>query len=230
MALPKLEIPTYELTLPSTGEKIKYRPFLVKEYKTLLTALESDADEVLRIVTELVDVCTFKKLSIESLPNFDIEYIFINLRSKSIGEIASLNLTCTKCESRIPFELDLTKTEIKKSAEHTTKIMVTDSIGLEMRYPKFVEMVEIYQSINSNDILSLVYSCVKCVYTNEEVFDNFSKEELEEFINSFSKAQFEMLEKFFLTMPKITQHIEKECPNCGTINSTDLEGLQNFFA
>ena len=125
---------------------------------------------------------------------------------------------------------NLSKTEVKRSDDHTTKIMVTDNIGLEMRYPKFVEMVEIYQSINSNDILSLVYSCVKCVYTDEEVFDNFTKEELEEFINSFSKSQFELLEKFFLSMPKITQRVEQACPNCGTINSTNLEGLQNFFA
>ena len=149
MALPILETPTYELTLPSTDQKVKYRPFLVKEYKILLTALESDGTEIQRIVTDLVDVCTFNKLDVKTLPNFDIEYLFLNIRAKSIGEMTSLNLKCNNCENEITFELDITKAEVKRNPEHTTKIFITDTIGLEMRYPKFEEMAAIYENFKS---------------------------------------------------------------------------------
>jgi hypothetical protein len=229
MALPKLEIPTYELILPSTGEKIKYRPFLVKEYKILLTALESDGEEVHRMINELVDVCTFKKLKMEDLPNFDIEYIFLNLRARSVGETTSLTLQCNNCENKIKFDLDITKAEIKKDPEHTTKILISDNIGLEMRYPKFEEMITIYQNFKSESVVELLCNCIKNVYTDEQLYDDYTKEELIEFVNGFSKGQFELLEKFFLTMPKVVQHVEQDCPECGAHNELNLEGLQNFF-
>ena len=207
MSLPKLETPTYELILPSTGEKIKYRPFLVKEYKILLTALESDGEEIHRIITELVDVCTFNKLKMDTLPNFDIELIFLNLRAKSVGESTNLTLQCNNCE----------------------KILISDKIGLEMRYPKFDEMIIIYQNFKSESVVELLCSCIKSVYTDEQLYDDYTKEELIEFVNSFSKNQFSMLEQFFVTMPKVVQHIEQDCPACGAHNELNLEGLQNFF-
>jgi len=229
MALPKLETPTYELILPSTGEKIKYRPFLVKEYKILLTALESDGEEIHRIITELVDVCTFNKLKMDILPNFDIELIFLNLRAKSVGESTNLTLQCNNCENKINFELDITKAEVKKDPAHTTKILISDKIGLEMRYPKFDEMITIYQNFKSESVVELLCSCIKSVYTDEQLYDDYTKEELIEFVNSFSKNQFAMLEQFFVTMPKVVQHIEQDCPACGAHNELNLEGLQNFF-
>ena len=140
MTLPILETPTYELILPSTDEKIIFRPFLVKEYKVLLTTLESGADEVNRIVTELVDACTFNKLKMNTLSNFDIEYIFLNLRAKSISEIVELTLDCNSCDNKIPFELDLTKAAVEKDPAHSTKISITDKIVVEMRYPKFEQL------------------------------------------------------------------------------------------
>lgn len=229
MSLPILETPTFVLKLPSTGEKVKYRPFLVKEYKTLLTALESDNEEILRIVTELVDICTFNTLNIDKLANFDIEYLFLNIRAKSIGETAKLTLTCTKCETPIEFEIDLTRLEVEKNENHTKKIMITDSIGVEMRYPKFEEMVNIYQNFKSENILELLCECIESVYTLDEIHTDYTKEELENFVNSFSKSQFDKLEEFMLTMPKIVQHIEQDCTECGTKNTVNLEGLQNFF-
>lgn len=229
MNLPTLETPTYTLNLPSTGEKIKYRPFLVKEYKNLLTALDSDNEEILRIVSELVDVCTFNKLKIDTLANFDIEYLFLNIRAKSIGETAKLSMACTNCQSPVDFEVDITKLEIKKEADHTNKIMITDTMGVEMRYPKFEEMLEIYQNSKSENIVSLVCNCISNVYTEEKVYDEFTKEEVVEWVNGFSKSQFDKLETFFLTMPKVTRHIESECSSCGHKNEVDLEGLQNFF-
>ncbi len=229
MSLPKLETPTFVLKLPSTGEKVKYRPFLVKEYKTLLTALESDDEEILRVVTELVDICTFKTLNVDKLANFDIEYLFLNIRAKSIGETAKLTLTCTNCESPIDFEIDLTKIEVQKNEKHTNRIMINETIGVEMRYPKFEEMVNIYKNFKSDNIVELLCNCIESVYTQEELYTDYTKEELELFVNDFSKQQFDKLEEFMLTMPKIVQHIEQDCPECSTKNQVNLEGLQNFF-
>lgn len=229
MNLPTLETPTYTLNLPSTGEKIKYRPFLVKEYKNLLTAVDSDNEEILRIVTELVDVCTFNKLKIENLANFDIEYLFLNIRAKSIGETSKLSMACTNCQHSVDFEVDITKLEVKKDPSHSKKIMITDNMGVEMRYPKFEEMLEIYENFKSDKIVELICNCIDNVYTEEKIYDDFTKEEVVEWVNGFSKAQFDKVENFFLTMPKVTRHIEENCPNCGHKNEVDLEGLQNFF-
>ena len=230
MALPKLETPSYELILPSTGQKIKYRPFLVKEYKILLTSLDSDTEEIQRVITDLVDVCTYNKLKIDEIPSFDIEYIFLNLRAKSIGEKTNLTLECTNCNAKIQFELDLTKAEVKRNPDHSTKLFITDTIGLDMRYPRFDELMNIYKDFKSDNVVELLCMCIKSVFTEEENYDNYTKEEMLEFVNSFSKAQFDILEQFFLTMPKVVQHIEHDCPDCGAKNETNLEGLQNFFA
>jgi hypothetical protein len=229
MALPKLETPTYELTLPTSGEKIKYRPFLVREYKILLTALESDNEEIQRVITELVDICTFNKLNMEEVANFDVEYIFLNMRAKSIGETANLSLQCNNCENKINFDLDITKAEVKKDKDHSSKLNITDKIMIEMRYPKFEEMLEIYQNFKSDKIVDLLCKCIKAIYTEEKIYDDYTTEELTEFVNGFSKAQFGMLENFFVTMPKVVQHVEQDCPSCGAHNELTLEGLQNFF-
>ena len=229
MSLPKLQTPTYELILPSTGDKIKFRPFLVKEYKILLTTLDSENEEINRVVTELVDACTFNKLKIDTLANFDIEYIFLNIRAKSIGEITNLLLNCNNCDNQISFDLNLTKAQVEKSPEHSSKINLTDKIIIEMRYPKFDEMIDIYQNFKSDKIVELLSTCIKAVYTEDTVYEEYTKEELLEFVNSFSKDQFEMIENFFLTMPKLVQNIEQDCDKCGAHNELKLEGLQNFF-
>jgi len=229
MSLPKLQTPTYELILPSTGDKIKFRPFLVKEYKILLTTLDSENEEINRVVTELVDACTFNKLKIDTLANFDIEYIFLNIRAKSIGEITNLLLNCNNCDNQISFDLNLTKAQVEKSPEHSSKINLTDKIIIEMRYPKFDEMIDIYQNFKSDRIVELLSTCIKAVYTEDTVYEEYTKEELLEFVNSFSKDQFEMIENFFLTMPKLVQNIEQDCNKCGAHNELKLEGLQNFF-
>ena len=230
MALPKLETPTYELILPSTNEKVSYRPFLVKEYKVLLTSLESDTSEIQRVVTDLVDVCTFNKLNAKRLPTFDLEYLFLNIRAKSIGEIADLNMTCKNCENKISFKMDVTKAQILRDENHTSTIFITDKMGVKMRYPNFNEMFDVYENYKSEKIVDLLCNCVVGVFTEEESYDTFTKEELVEFVNSFSKAQFEKLETFFLTMPKVVQEVKEECDKCGTENEVTVEGLQNFFA
>jgi len=229
MALPKLETPTYELILPSSAEKITFRPFLVKEYKILLTTLDAENAEINRVVTELVDACTFNRLKIDTLANFDVEYIFLNIRAKSIGEITNLLLNCNNCDNQISLDLNLTNATVEKSPDHNPRINITDNIIIEMRYPKFEEMINIYQNFKSDIIVEMLSSCIKAVYTEDKVYDDYTKEELLEFVNSFSKNQFEMIENFFLTMPKLVQRIEQDCDKCGAHNTMTLEGLQNFF-
>lgn len=232
MALPKLETPTYELTLPSTGKKVKYRPFLVKEYKVLLSALEADTREVVRIVEEIVDVCTFKKLNIDELANFDVEYLFLQIRAKSISEVANLVIDCD-CGEKIPYDLDITKIAIQKPSGNKVNntVMLADSVGVELRYPKFDEMMEIYENMQSDKVVDMMAKCIIAVYTDKERIEakETPQEEMTEFLESLTKQQFDKIEQFFVDMPKLVQEVDKECPKCGTVNNLKLEGIQNFF-
>ena len=228
MTLPILETPTYELILPSTNKKVKYRPFLVKEYKILLTNVSNDSSEISRVVVDLVDNCTFKALDINKLAHFDIEYLFLNIRSKSISETTDLIVNC-KCGEKIEYSMDLTNLRVEKEKDFKNKIMLTEDIGVVMRYPKFEEIIKIHDNISSDKIIELVCDCIDAVYTKEDYFDSFTKEEMEVFVNSFTKKQFDLLEEFFRKIPKIVHEINVTCPACGTVNNTKLEGLENFF-
>ena len=220
MALPILETPTYELILPSTNKKVKYRPFLVKEYKILLTTVEADVSEITRVVTELVDNCTFNKLNISKLAHFDVEYLFLNIRAKSISETADIILNC-ECGTKIDYTLDIT----------TLKVLLTEDIGVILRYPQFDEMLSIRDNANSTHIVELITDCIDAVFTKDEYYDKttYTEDELNTFVSSFTKKQFDKLEEFFRNIPKIVQHIETDCPSCKKTNIVDLEGLQNFF-
>lgn len=231
MSLPRLETPTYELILPSTEEKIKFRPFLVKEYKVLLTVLESDAEEIYRTVIDLIDVCTFNKLQVTKLPNFDVEYLFLNIRAKSIGETSNLIVTCKSCQHKMEFAADITQAKVNKNEKHSKKIKINEDISIEMRYPNFKEIMEIYENSDSEKIVDLVCNCIETILTKEKYYklEEYGKEEIVEFVNSFSKEQFDKLENFFVTMPKLQYTITKVCDSCGTENKSVVEGLQNFF-
>ena len=230
MALPILETPSYELNLPSTNKKVKYRPFLVKEYKILLTTVEADTSEITRIVTELVDNCTFNKLDIAKLAHFDVEYLFLNIRAKSISETSEIVINC-ECGNKIDYTLDITNLNVNKETAYDKKIMLTEDIGVVLRYPQFDEMLEIHDNANSTNVVELITKCIDAVFTKDEYFDkqSYTEEELSSFVSSFTKKQFDKLEEFFRNIPKIVQHIETDCPKCGKHNVVDLEGLQNFF-
>jgi len=230
MALPILETPTYELILPSTNKKVKYRPFLVKEYKIQLTSVEADANEISRIVTELVDNCTFNKLDILKLAHFDVEYLFLNIRAKSISETADIVINC-ECGTKIDYTLEITNLKVVKDEKTTNKVMLTEDVGVVLRYPKFDEMLDIRDNANSARVVELITNCVDAVFTKDDYFDkdSYTNEELSTFISSFTKKQFDKLEEFFRNIPKIVQHIEVDCPSCKKHNEVDLEGLQNFF-
>jgi hypothetical protein len=230
MALPKLNTPTYELKLPSSGERIRFRPFLVKEHKVLLTMSEAEDNEVSRIIRELVDVCTFKELKIKDLPHFDIEYIFMNLRAKSIGEIVDVVVNC-ECGTKIETNFNIEDLKVEVAEGHSNKIMINDDVGIEMKYPNIDEVVGVFASNDSQKIFELIINCIKAVYDQNEYWDakDQTRAELEEFIYSLTKEQFDNVEKFFVTAPKIVQIIETDCPDCKKHNISRLEGLQNFF-
>ena len=230
MALPKLETPTYELILPSTGDKLKFRPFLVKEHKILLTMSEADDNEVARIIRELVDVCTFKALKIKDLPHFDIEYIFMHLRAKSISETVEVVVNC-ECGEKIDTSFNIDELKVVKPEGHSNKIMINNEIGIELKYPNIDDVVDIYATKDNQKVIDLIIRSIKAIYNQEEYWEasDQSKEELDEFVYSLTKEQFDKLELFFVTSPKIVQTIECDCPKCGKHNISKLEGLQNFF-
>jgi len=230
MALPKLETPTYELILPSTGDKLKFRPFLVKEHKILLTMSEADDNEVARIIRELVDVCTFKALKIKDLPHFDIEYIFMHLRAKSISETVEVVVNC-ECGEKIDTSFNIDELKVVKPEGHSNKIMINNEIGIELNYPNIDDVVGVYATKDNQKVIDLIIKSIKAIYNQEEYWaaSDQSKEELDEFVYSLTKEQFDKLEQFFVTAPKIVQTIECDCPKCGKHNISKLEGLQNFF-
>ena len=230
MALPKLNTPTYELVLPSTGKKIIYRPFLVKEHKVLLTMSEAETEEVSRIIRELVNVCTFKKLDVNELPHFDVEYIFMFLRAKSIGETVDVLVNC-ECGEKIDTTFNIEDLEVVYGSGHSNKIMINDEVGVELRYPKLDDVVSIFATNDNQKVIDLIIKCIKGIFDTQDYWsaEDQTKEEIEEFVYSLTKEQFDKVEKFFVTSPKIVQTIECDCPKCGKHNVSKLEGLQNFF-
>jgi hypothetical protein len=230
MALPILETPTYELTLPSNGKQVRYRPFLVKEHKVLLTLADASEDEVSRMVKELVDACTFNKLQVSKLPHFDIEYIFLHLRAKSISEVVEVIVNC-ECGNKIETSYNIEDVKVEKEPDHSNIIQLTHNYSVEMNYPVFEDVVNVIGTDKTDDIVDLVAHSIKGVYSNDEYYDaqDQTEAELREFVETFTKSQFEKVEKFFTTSPRVVQTIESDCGECGKHNVTKLTGLQNFF-
>jgi hypothetical protein len=216
--------------LPSSGKTVKYRPFLVKEHKVLLTMTEADDSEVSRIVKELVDVCTFNELDVSKLPHFDIEYMFLHLRAKSIGENVEVIVNC-ECGEKIEASFNIEDVKVESKADNSNKIMLDDEHGIEMDYPKFEDVVKIYSTKETEAVVNLITSCVKGIFDGENYWEaeDQTKEELEEFVLSLTKQQFDKIEEFFINAPKVVQVIECDCKECGKHNVTRLEGLSNFF-
>ena len=237
MALPKLNTPTYELEVPSTDEKIKYRPFLVKEEKILLMAMESkDNAQIINAVKDIVSSCTFEKLNVATMPMFDMEYIFLNIRAKSVGEISKLKILCPDYKKTYAsVELDLTKVEVQVGDDHTNKIELTDDMGIIMTYPTIDSFLESgIETVNANNMLDVVGSCVLQIYEQkgEKVYQakDQTKKELTEFIESMNSSQFKKLQSFFDTMPKLTHTIQVKNPKTKKTSDVKLTGLNDFFA
>jgi hypothetical protein len=233
MALPKLASAKFELTLPSTGEKVEYRPFLVKEEKALMIAQQAGkSEDIMRAVKDVITSCTFEKVDAEKLPIFDLEYIFINLRAKSVGEIVKLMVTCPDDnETKVQVDVDLTKIECHKEVGHDTNIRLTDEIGLIMDYPKVSSVTELDLDNEMESTFEVIKSCVRQVYDSKDVYEkiDMDKNDLDEFIESMSHDQFERVQEFFNTMPKVKHMIKVKNPKTGVDGEVVLEGMQSFF-
>tara|TARA_Y100001935_G_scaffold132039_1_gene109274 strand:- start:3082 stop:3813 length:732 start_codon:yes stop_codon:yes gene_type:complete len=242
MPLPKINTPTYDLTLPSTGKKIKYRPFLVREEKILIMALETeDMAQITNAVIEILDECILTKgISVTKLATFDIEYLFLNVRSKSVGETVEVNVTCPDDEkTSVQMEINIDSIKVQKVRGHKNIIKLDDQYSMKLKYPSMTEFIESnFESGNDggegSDIdksLSMITSCIEMIYDNEESWDasDSSQQELEEFIEQLNSKQFKSIEKFFETMPKLSHKVKVTNPKTGVESQVVLEGLASFF-
>ena len=236
MALPKLTTPTYELEIPSTDEKIKYRPFLVKEEKILMMAMESKSSaDITQAVKDIVMECTFNKVNISNMPMFDVEYIFLSIRSKSVGEVSKLKLLCPDDgKTYADVELDLNEVKVQVGDDHTNKIELTDDMGLIMKYPTIDSFSETgIRDINPSNMLDVISTCILQIYEKkgEKTYDpkDQTKKELTEFIESLNTKQFRDVQKFFDTMPKLKHEIKIKNPKTKKESKITLTGLNDFF-
>ena len=234
MALPKLQTPTYQLVLPSTNEKINYRPFLVKEQKILLIAQESKNDDDIAVaIGSLVSSCTFGKVDSFKSPLFDIEYIFLQIRAKSVGETTELLVTCPDDDkTKVPVKIKLNEISVQMTATHTNEINISDNIKMILRYPLLNDVKGILNTKNEIEmVFSVLSNCIHEIHHGEKIYNrvDISDEELNEFIDSMSNAQLQMVIEFFNTMPKLRHVVKVTNPNTKVKSEVVLEGLSNFL-
>jgi hypothetical protein len=235
MPLPKLVAPTYELVLPSTEQKIKFRPFLVKEEKILLLAMESeDEKQMTEAVKTILKNCILSKVKVEELPVFDIEYIFLNIRSKAVGEEIELNVTCPDDgETEVKVKLNIDDIQVIKPEGHNRVIKLNDTVAVQMKYPSMETFIKnnFSGSGNVEDVFELASSCIEQVAEGEDVYEtkSFSKKELNDFMDSMDTAQFMMLQNFFETMPRLSHTIKVTNPDTKVESEIVLEGLASFL-
>ena len=235
MALPILETATYELTLPSADIVVKYRPFLVKEEKVLLQALESNDDiEIKNAIKDIVSTCTFGQLNAGNLPTFDLEYVFLQIRSKSVGEVANIRLLCPDDkETYVTKDVDLSKVEVQVDDEHSNTIQVNDKIKMVMKYPTIdtVDPKKNIKGMKTEQVFDMIAGCIHSIYEGEKEFlvSDYTKEELDKFIESLDRKTFDKLNKFFETMPQLRHEVEIENPKTKVKSKIVLKGAQDFF-
>ena len=238
MPLPKIATPTYELELPSTGKTITYRPFLVKEEKVLVIALESeDTKQITNAIKAVLKNCVFTKgVKVENLPTFDIEYLFLNIRGKSVGEELEVNIICPDDgETNVPIFINLDDIQVEKDDDHINQIKLDDDLMMEMKYPSLEQFIKNnfdFQEGNQMDqSFELIATCIDKIYNEDEVWAtaDCTKKEVKEFLESMNSSQFKEIEKFFETMPKLKHTIEVTNPNTKVKSEVVLEGLASFF-
>jgi hypothetical protein len=236
MALPKLITPTYELEIPSTDEKIKYRPFLVKEEKILMMAMESKATaDITQAVKDIVSECTFNKVKIDDMPMFDVEYIFLQIRAKSVGEVSKLKLLCQDDKKTYAeIELNLNDVKVQVGEDHTNKIELDNGMGMIMTYPTIDSFADGgIKDINASNMLEVISGCILQIYEEDgkKTYDSKdqTKKELSEFIEQLSTKQFKDVQKFFETMPKLKHEITITNPKTKKESKITLSGLNDFF-
>ena len=238
MPLPKIATPTYELVIPSSKKKIKYRPFLVKEEKILILAMESeDTNQIANAVKNVISSCILSRgIKVEKLSTFDIEYLFLNIRGKSVGEQIEVMVTCPDDKTtKVPTSINIDSIKVQVDDKHSKDIVLDDQYTLRMKYPSLSEFIKNnfanIDDINVDDTFELIASCIEQVYSEEESFaaSDCTKKELSQFLEQLNSSQFKMIETFFDTMPKLSHTVKVTNPNTGVENEIILEGLQSFF-
>ena len=239
MPLPKVNTPTYELVLPSSGKKLKYRPFLVREEKILIMALETeDAKQITSSVIEILNSCILTKgIDITKLATFDIEYLFLNVRSKSVGETVEVNITCPDDnETTVSMSIDIDSIKIKKDKNHKNSIKLDDALSLKLKYPSMEQFIENNFELNEGsevtNTLDMITSCIDMIYNEEESWSasDSTTKELQEFIEQLNTKQFQLIESFFTSMPKLSHAIKVVNPKTKVESTVILEGLASFFS
>jgi len=237
MPLPKINTPTYELSLPSNGKKIKYRPFLVREEKILIMALETeDQKQITDAVVEILDACIMTRgIKVQNLATFDIEYIFLNVRSKSVGETINVNIICPDDEkTSVEVPIDLESIKVKKDKSHTNIVKIDDNLSLKLKYPSMDQFIE--SNFESSDdtiknTMKVITSSIDMIFSEEESWNasESTEKELEDFIEQLNSKQFQTIEKFFDTMPKLSHRVKVTNPKTNVESTVILEGLAAFF-
>ena len=239
MPLPKIATPTYELELPSTEQTVKYRPFLVKEEKLLVLALETeDTKQITTAIKTVLKSCVLTKgIKVEQLPTFDIEYLFLNIRGKSVGEELEVKVICPDDEkTEVPITIDLDEVKVQKSEGHNNQLKLDDTLMMEMRYPSLDQFIknnfDFKDENQMEQSFDLIGSCIDKIYNEDEVWAtaDYTKKEVKEFLESMNSSQFKDIEKFFETMPKLSHTIKVKNPKTKVESEVVLEGLASFFA
>ena len=239
MPLPKVNTPTYELVLPSNNKKIKYRPFLVREEKILIMALETeDVKQIATAVLDILNSCILtKNVKIEDLPSFDLEYLFLYVRAKSVGESIDVNITCPDDnKTTVEMKVDIDDIKIKKNKKHRDTIKLDNNLSLKLKYPAMDTFIgNNFESKSQSDMdnaLDMIISCIDVIFNEDESWNasEQTKKELEDFIEQLNTKQFKLIEEFFDTMPKLSHSIKVKNPNTGKESTVILEGLASFFS
>jgi len=241
--LPKLDIPTYTVKLISSGKTIRYRPFLVKEQKLFLMASEADdAKETINTIRQVLKNCILDEIDVDNLPTFDLEYLFMHLRARSVEEVVDLKYKCNnevdneegvkvKCNGSVAFKLNILEVEPTINPEHTNKIQLTENLGICLKYPTF-EMIQRYDTISEEEVMTrILVDCIDYIYDKDQIYyaKDSSKEELEEFVDNLQQKDLEKIKKFFDTMPEIKKDVHFKCPKCAYEEDITIKGLQSFF-
>jgi hypothetical protein len=241
--LPKLDIPIYEVKLISTGKTVRVRPFLVKEQKLFLMASESDDQkETVNVIRQVLKNCILDEVDVDNLPTFDLEFLFMNLRARSVEEVVDLRYKCNntlkdengedkKCSGSVEFKLNLLEVEPTINPNHTNKIQLTDNLGVVLKYPTF-EMIQKYETMSENDVmLNVLIDCIDYIFDTDNVYyaKDTPKEELVDFVDNLQQAHLEKIKVFFDTMPEIKKDVHFACPKCGYQEDIEIKGMQNFF-
>ena len=245
MALPKIDVPVYETKLISSGKTIKYRPFLVKEQKLFLMAAQAaDEKETIDVVKQVLNNCIITDIDVDDLPTFDLEYLFMQLRARSVGEVVNLKYNCNNtlkddkgedkvCGGLVKFDLNLLEIEPTRSEEHNNKIVLSDKLGVVMKYPtlKMIGDTKALQDESIESIMDIIIKCIDYIYDADQMYyaKDSTQEELMEFVESMQQDDLEKIQKFFTTMPKISKPLDFKCGKCGYEEKIVVEGMQNFF-